>query len=79
MTSLVQTNKGSAKRRGKAYRRQREVRRLTLFVDYRLMFDSSSRRSFRIEFGLIRSPAYLKSLLELLLARLYVQRAFYTL
>ena len=37
------------------------------------MFDS--RRSFSLEYDLIRSPAYLKSL-ELLLARLHVQRAF---
>ena len=35
------TNKGGAKRRGKAERRQRAVHRLTTrFVDYELMFDS---------------------------------------
>ena len=40
----IQTNKGCAKRRGKAQRRQREVRRFTRFVDYGLMFDLT--RSF---------------------------------
>ena len=46
------------------------------FVDYGLMFDS--RRSLSLEYDLIRSPAYLKSL-ELLLARLHVQRLLFTL
>ena len=48
------TNKGGAKRRGKAERRQRPVIRFTRFVDYGLMFDS--RRSFSLENYLIRSP-----------------------
>ena len=48
MTWLVQTNKGGAKRRGKAERRQREVRRFTRLEDYGLMFDSG--RSFCLEY-----------------------------
>ena len=59
MTWLVQTNKGGVKGRGKRERREKreEVRRFTRFVDYGLMF--ASRRSFSLEFDLIRSPAYL--------------------
>ena len=38
-------HKGSAKRRGKAERGQRQVR-FTRFVDYRLMFDSGRSFSF---------------------------------
>ena len=45
--------------REKAERTQRAVRRFTRFVDYGLMFDS--RRSFSLEYKLIRSP-YKKSL-----------------
>ena len=51
-------------------------RRFTRFVVYALMF--YSRRSFSLEYDLIRSRAYLKSL-ELLLTGLPVQRAFLTL
>jgi len=54
MTWLAQTNKGGAKRREKAERRQRAVHRFTRFVDYGLMFDS--RRSFSLEYDLILSP-----------------------
>ena len=54
MTWVVQTNKGGAKEREKAERRQRAVRCFTRFVDYELMFDS--RRSFSLEYDLIRSP-----------------------
>ena len=55
MTWLVsQTNKGGARRRGKAEREQRAVRRFTRFVDHELMFDS--RRSFSLEYDLISSP-----------------------
>ena len=54
MTWLVQTNKGEAKRRGNAERRQRAVRRLIRFVNYGLMFDL--RRSFSLGYNLIRSP-----------------------
>ena len=39
---------------GFAERRQRAVRPFTRFVDYGLMFDS--RRSFSLEYDLIRSP-----------------------
>ena len=47
------TNKGGAKTRGKAERRQRAVR-FTRFLDYRLLFDSG--RSFSPKNDLIRPP-----------------------
>ena len=47
------TNKEGAKTRGKAERRQR-ADRFTLFLDYRLMFDS--RRSFSLKNDLTRPP-----------------------
>ena len=54
---LTQTRE--VRSREKAERTQRAVRRFTRFVDYGLMFDS--RRSFSLEYKLIRSP-YKKSL-----------------
>ena len=51
------TNKGGAKRRGNAERRQSAVCRFTQFVDYGLMFDS--RRSFSLEYDLIQLDSFI--------------------
>ena len=49
---LTQTRE--VRSREKAERTQRAVRRFARFVDYGLMFDS--RRSFSLEYEMIRSP-----------------------